>query len=71
MRTVPLVVSTVSQEVYFDADTTKPAGYELSIRATYRDLPIEGLHMLQNEVAALVKRVTDKGQELNAADVAK
>jgi len=66
MRIIPLVVSTVSQEVYFDEDTTKAPGYELSIRATYRDLPIEGLHMLQNEIASLVKRVTDKGQELNA-----
>ena len=71
MRTIPLVVSTVTQEVHFDGDGTKPAGYELLIKATYRDLPIQGLHMLQDEVASLVKRVTDKGQELNSAVEAK
>lgn len=66
MSGIPLVVSTVKQEVHFDGDLTKPAGYELEIKATYRDLPTEGLHMLQNEVVGLIQRVTESGHELNA-----
>lgn len=64
MKKIPLVVASINLTADFDGDGKDP-GFEMEVKATYRDLPYEALLQLEGGVADLMNTMKEHG-EVNA-----
>ena len=63
MKKVPLVVGQIKLMADFDGDGKDP-GFEMEIKATYRDVQQEALVELEKGVAGIFQRMSHLGDQV-------